>query len=78
MSNALIVHGKPQPFPGGQNVYEVGPEGISELVAFWKGAIKGDRIAMRQRYKNGEFRNLDNELMKELIDAYDPPPDGSP
>ena len=52
--------------------YPIGPDGVSQLVEFWKGARDSTRAEMRKRFKAGEFSDLHEFLMRDLMDAYDP------
>jgi hypothetical protein len=51
-------------------IYPIGPDGAKQLSAFWIGARDETRQQMIQRYKNGEFCDLHEGLMAELMKAY--------
>ena len=57
--------------------YPIGEDGIPQLVEFWKGAMSSSRADMRKRFRAGEFYDLHDGLMKDLMDAYDPPLPGA-
>ena len=52
--------------------YPIGKDGIPQLVAFWKGAMSSSREEMRKRFKAGEFYDLHDGIMRDLMDAYNP------
>ena len=57
---------------GNDPTYPLGPDGLEQLAEFWKGARDSTREEMRKRFKAGEFYDLHDGLMKDLMDAYDP------
>ena len=50
--------------------YPIGEDGIPQLVEFWKGAMSSSREEMARRYKAGEFYDLHEGLMADLMKAY--------